>query len=345
MHPTIISVDLAKNVFEVAVANQQHRILSRKRLSRAKFSSFLSQHEPATVLLESCGTAHFWARQAIDAGHRPLIIPAQYVKPYRRRHKSDRIDTEALLEAHRCRGIRPVPVRSIDQQQLQQLHRIREQWKKTRNARINALRGFLRELGHPIAEGASNAKRQLRMLLEQGELPPVLASTFSVLLQEVLELEQHIRLIERELHRLTKDCDDVRYLRQIHGIGLLTSTAIVACAGSPHHFQSARHFSSWLGITPREFSSGERRRLGRISKQGDKYLRMLIVHGARSVLARAKQLRKTQQPLSPLHQWALQLELRVGHNKATVALANKLARICWAVWKNHTDFNPQHLNA
>jgi transposase len=115
MQSNIISVDLAKNVFEVAVANHLHRIVSRHRLSRAKFSEFLTQHPPATVLVESCGTAHFWARQAIAAGHKPFIIPAQYVKPYRRRNKSDRIDTEALLEAHRCAGIRPVPVRSVDQ--------------------------------------------------------------------------------------------------------------------------------------------------------------------------------------------------------------------------------------
>ena len=345
MQSNIISVDLAKNVFEVAVANHQHRIVSRHRFSRAKFAKFLAQHDPATVLFESCGTAHFWARQAIDAGHRPAIIPAQYVKPYRRRNKSDRIDTEALLEAHRCAGIRPVPVRSVDQQQLQQLHRIREQWKKTRTARINALRGFLRELGYPIAEGTAKAKRQVRSILDEGGLPEALRAAFSTLLQDVLELEQRMKRIEQQLHQLTKDRNDVQVLRQVHGIGLLTSTAMLASAGSPHHFPSGRHFASWLGITPREFSSGDRRFLGRISKQGDKYLRTLIVHGARSVLARAKQLHKTQQPLSRLHRWALQLEQRVGHNKATVALANKLARICWAVWKHNTDFNPEHLGA
>ena len=127
MQSNIISVDLAKSVFEVAVANRHHRIVSRHRLARSKFATFLAQIPPATVLVESCGSAHFWARQAIAAGHNPFIVPAQYVKPYRRRNKSDRIDTEALLEAHRCQGIRPVPVRSVEQQQLQQLHRIREQ--------------------------------------------------------------------------------------------------------------------------------------------------------------------------------------------------------------------------
>ena len=185
----------------------------------------------------------------------------------------------------------------------------------------------------------------MRIILDDGVLPEPLRAAFSTLLDDVLQLEQRIKRVEQQLHQLTKDRDDVRVLRQVHGIGLLTSTAMVASAGSPHHFPSGRHFSSWLGITPREFSSGERRYLGRISKQGDKYLRTLIVHGARSVLTRAKQLHKTHQPLSRLHRWALQLEQRVGYNKATVALANKLARICWAVWKHNTDFNPEHITA
>ena len=240
----IISVDLAKNVFQIAVADRHHRIIARHRLSRAKFAKFLAQHEPATVLFESCGTAHYWARQASAAGHDPKIIPAQYVKPYRRRNKSDRIDTEALLEAHRCEGIKPVPVRSVEQQQLQQLHRIREQFKSTRNQRINGLRGFLRELGYPIPEGAPNAKREARTILGDGELPGPLASAFCVMLDEIIELESKMKHIEREIHQLTKHRDDVRYIRQVCGIGLLTSTATVACAGSPHHFKSGRHFSS-----------------------------------------------------------------------------------------------------
>ena len=340
MQSKIISVDLAKNVFQIAVADHHHHIIDRRRLSRTKFSQFLAQYEPATVLFESCGTAHYWARQARAAGHDPKIIPAQYVKPYRRRNKSDRIYTEALLEAHRCEGIKPVPVRSVEQQQLQQLHRIREQFKSTRNRLINGLRGFLRELGYSIPQGATNAKRGAHKIIADGDLPAPLASAFSVMLDDIKQLEGQIKFIEREIHQLTKHRDDVRHLRQVCGIGLLTSTATVASASSPHHFKSGRHFSSWLGITPREDSSGERRYLGRISKQGDKYLRTLFIHGARSVLARAKTLNKTHQPLNRLQRWAVKLEHRVGHNKATVALANKLARCCWAVWKYQTDFNP-----
>ena len=340
MKSRTISVDLAKDVFEIAIANRQCRILERQRLSRAKFSRLLGTQPPALVLMEACGTAHYWARQAIAAGHAVRIIPAQYVKPYRRRNKTDRTDTEALLEAHRCEGIKPVPVRSVEQQQIQQLHRVREQWKKSRTARINTLRGCLRELGYVIPEGATTAQRRARELLDAAELPAALTATFTTMLDEIKILERHIKTTEQHLHALTRDNDDVQQLRQLQGIGLLTSTALVAAAGSPHHFPSGRHFASWIGLTPREFSSGNNRHLGKISKQGDVYLRTLIIHGARSVLARCKQLHKARQPMNALQRWAWQLQARVGHNKAAVGLANKLARIAWAVWKHQRDFDP-----
>ena len=336
----IISVDLAKDVFEVAVATRYSRIIERKRLNRKRFHRFLVEAPPATVLFESCATAHFWSRTAESVGHQARIIPAQYVRPYRRRNKTDRVDTEALLEANRCGGIKPVPVRSVDQQQIQQLHRLREQWKKTRTARINAMRGCLAELGIRIPEGATSGIRHIHAALESPELPIPLVTLLREVLAEISRLEQRIKLAETQLKQLTRDNAEVQRLQQINGIGLLTSTALVAAVGSPHHFKSGRRLASWLGLTPREFSSGSSRYLGRISKQGDKYLRMLVVHGARSVLARAKQLRRTSQPLNRIQRWALQLQDRVGHNKAAVALANKLIRIAWAVWKHERDFNP-----
>lgn len=339
MKSKIISVDLAKDVFEVAVANGQYRILERRRLSRKEFSTFLATQAPALVLVESCGTAHYWARQAEAAGHRADIVPAHYVKPYRRRGKTDRIDTEALLEAHRCEGIKPVPVRSVEQQQIQQLHRVREQWKRTRTQRINGLRGFLRELGFAIPEGAKIAQRRAREILDDEAIPAPLKVVFTRLLEEIATLENDITSVERQLKALTKANANVQRLQTVSGIGLLTSTAMVASAGSPEHFPDGRHFASWLGLTPREYSSGNKRRLGGISKQGDCYLRMLLTHGARAVLARAKQLQRAGKHLSRLQQWACQLEQRIGHNKATCAIANKLARICWAVWKYESDFD------
>lgn len=335
----IIAVDLAKDVFEIGIANRAHRIVFRKRLNRAGLRKLLATEPAALVLFEACGTAHYWARVAKGHGHQPRIIPAQYVRPYRRRNKTDRADVEALLEAHRCEGIQPVPVRSVEQQQIQQLHRLREQWKKTRTGRINLLRGCLRELGVFIPVGAAKARQRFAELLDDETLPAPLRHTYAGVVEEIGALEKNIRTCERQLAALTRDNEAVATLAQIQGIGLLTSTALVAAAGSPHHFKSGRHFSAWLGITPREFSSGKRRYLGRISKQGDKYLRTLLIHGARSVLIQARSRSQAARPLNRLQRWAVQLQQRVGHNKAAVGLANKLARICWAVWQHQRDYD------
>ena len=338
----IIAIDLAKDVFEVAVANTEYQILERLRLSRAQFSTFLSMAPPACVVMESCGTAHFWGRFGTAAGHHVQLIPAHYVKPYRRRGKTDRADTEALLQAHRCEGIKPVPVRSVEQQTIQQLHRVREQWKQTRTQRINGLRGFLRELGFVIPVGPKLAQKHGAALLDDDAIPAPLKVVFRRLLDEIAALEADITSVERQLKALTKHNPDVQRLQTVTGIGLLTSTAMVAAVGSPHRFPDGRRLASWLGLTPREHSSGNQRHLGKITKQGDIYLRMLLTHGARSVLNRAKQLQRAGQRLSRLHQWACALEKRVGHNKATCAIANKLARIAWAVWKHGRDFDPNY---
>lgn len=345
MQSRIIAVDLAKSVFEVAVANPQCRVLERHRLSRKAFSAFIAAQPPALVLLEACGSAHFWGRTAQALGHDVRLLPAQYTKPYRRRGKTDRADTEALLEAHRCDDIKPVPVHAVEQQTVQQLHRAREQWKRTRTQRLNGLRGFLRELGFDIPIGAKTAQRHARLFIDDPAVPVPLKSLFTRMLDEIASLETHIADVERQLKALTKHNTDVQRLQTIAGVGLLTSTALVAAVGNPQRFPSGKHLSSWLGLTSSEHSSGNRRRLGKITKQGDTYLRTLLVHGARSLLSRIKTLQRAGKALPRLHQWAAALELRVGHNKAACALANKLARICWAVWTSQNDFNPNHVPA
>lgn len=335
----IIAIDLAKNVFEVGLANPAFRIIDRKRLNRSGLHKLLNKQQPAVVVMEACGSAHHWARVAEAGGHGTRIIPAQYVRPYRRRNKTDRNDVEALIEAHRCEGIHGVPVRSVEQQQIQQLHRLREQWKKTRTARINFLRGGLRELGVFVAAGAGRGLRQIVEVLDGDTLPPPLRASYAHVVAEIRRLDTDIDDVERQLLALTAHSEPVQRLQQIQGIGLLTSTALVAAAGSPDHFRSARRFAAWLGLTPREYSSGNRRYLGRISKQGDVYLRTLLIHGARSVLIHARRRHKAGQPLNRLQRWAVQLHARVGHNKAAVGVANKLARIAWATWKHQRDYD------
>jgi transposase len=335
-----VGVDLAKNRFELAVADEQLRIGRRERLTRSRFSQFFGNHPPSLIVMEACGSAHYWARTLQAQGHEVRLLPAQYVRAYVRRNKTDAADAAALIEASRCAEIRPVPIKSIDQQVLQQLHRMREQWKHTRMSRINQLRGCLREFGIAIPIGARRGILALREALECADnaLPDALRPFVLELLQEIAELEQRLQGAERMLGELTHEDRVVRELLKIPGIGPLSATALRAALSDVQRFPTGRHFASWLGITAREHSSGERRRLGAISKRGDVHLRTLLIHGARSVLLAARQATKAGRSLDRLRTWALETEGRCGHNKATVALANKIARIVWATWKHQRPF-------
>jgi transposase len=340
MDATTVAVDLVKTVFELAIANDHWRIISRQRLNRAQFARFLAQTPPTHVVMEACGTAHYWGRVAQRHGHRVTLLPPAYVRPYVRRNKTDRADVEALLEAVRSGGIPSVPVKRVEQQAMVAVHRVREQWMTTRTARINVLRGILREQGVLLPAGARAAVQAVPRILDETArtLPRHLRQVLESVHDEVRTMEARITALEREL-RVLADADPVvTRLRTIPGIGLLTATALVGTVGHIHAFRRARQFASWLGLTPREHSSGHRRRLGGISKRGDVYLRCLLTHGARAVLIAAQRRRREGQPSTRLHQWAVTVRDRRGHNKATIAVTNKLARIVWAVWHKDVPF-------
>jgi transposase len=211
---------------------------------------------------------------------------------------------------------------------------MRSRWKGTRTSALNTVRGLLREFGLPIPVGAKQVVPQVTAWLGDGVIHPVIGPPLREMLDEIRQLEVQIKGIEVQLEAISLQMPDVARLRTIPGIGLLTSTALVAFVGSPHRFRSGRRFASFLGLVPKEFSSGSTRRRGHIHKRGDTYLRMLLVHGARATLCHAK---RTKNP-GRLHSWALETEKRRGHNIAAVALANKLARIAWATWKSDKDF-------
>jgi len=326
MQGTTIAVDLAKSIFEVAVSDRPGRVSHRERLRRARFARFLAQQPSATLVMEACGTAHYWAREARARGHEVRLLPPRDVSRYRRGNKTDRNDTKAILEADRNEELRPVVDKSIDQQALVGLHRLRSAWVATRTGRINTLRGLLRELGHMIPAGARNVVPHLRELLSGDALPLALRASLARAADEIGDLGDRIQEVEAQLEGIARESAVIGRLRTVPGIGLLTATAIVGSV-SLDAYPTGRHFSSALGLTPREFSSGHQRRLGRITKRGDPYLRTLLVHGARSVLHHAKR----QQEPDRLRSWALERERARGHNKAAVAVANKLARIVWAV--------------
>jgi len=329
MQPTTIAVDVAKSVFEVAISHRPGKVSARHRLTRPRFARFLAEQPPATVVMEACGMAHYWGREAQAYGHAVRLLPPRDVRPYVRGNKTDRSDASGILEANRNEAIRPVPVKSVEQHAITGLHRMRATWVSTRTARLNTLRGLLRELGVAIPTGARQVVPRVWELVSDAEsmLPEALRPVLAEAAREVTELERRIEEVESQLQAIALESPLVRRLRSVPGVGLLTATALVASVGDLKRFPTARHFASSLGLTPREHSSGSVRRLGRITKRGDPYLRMLLIHGARSVLHHAKRSAKPDR----LRAWALERERTRGHNKAAVAVANKLARILWAV--------------
>ena len=336
MKDTTIAVDIAKDVFEIAVSHEPGVVDEKRRVTRKKFLSFFVNRPIATVVMEACGSSHHWARELEKLGHRVVLLPPHVVRPYVQRNKTDQTDAKGILEAYRNKDIKPVPVKNIEQQSITSLHRVRSTWVASRTARLNLLRGLLRELGVFIPVGASKVVPVVLELIEDADspLPDALRHSFHEVCLEIRDYEKRIKGVEGQLEALSKQIPTVGLLRTIPGIGLLTATALVALVGDIQRFRSARHFASFLGLTPRLRGSGFTLHLGRISKQGDRYLRALLSHGARSVLVRAGRMEKPDR----LRAWALRVYSRRGYNKATIAIANKLARTVWAVWKHNTEF-------
>ena len=341
MNATTVAIDLAKSVFQLAVADSSWRVVEQHRLTRSQFERWFQNREVALVVMEACGSAHHWARWFDSLGIEVRLLPAKYVRAYVKRNKTDAGDACALLEAARSSDMVPVKVKSVEQQALQGLHRTRSLWMGTRTSRINALRGFCREFGVVIAAGSRVGIEQISRVLADPAtaVPGLIRGAMKLLVEEIRLLEARIAQLERELTELARHSPACTTLLSVPGIGLLTATAMVAAtSGSVQHFRDARHFASWFGLTPKEYSSGSSRYLGGISKRGDRYLRMLLTHGARSVLRAAKVAHTAGKQLDGLRHWALTVQGRSNHNKAACALANKLARICYATLRDGEPF-------
>ena len=341
MHATTVAVDLAKSVFQLAVADASWRVVETHRLTRTQFERWFANRDVGLVVMESCGSAHHWPRWLNAPGIEARLLPAQHVRAYVRRNKTDAADAAALLEAARASDIRPVRVKSVEQQALQGLHRIRSLWMGTRTSRINALRGFCREFGITIPVGARTGLEAIgRVLADPATaIPQLIRGTAQLLMEEIRLLQARIAQLERELTDMARMSPACKTLLSVPGVGLLTATAMVAAtSGDVSHFKDARHFASWFGLTPREYSLGSTRYLGRISKRGDRYLRMLLTHGARSVLRAAKVAQGAGREVFGVRRWALDVQTRSNHNKAACALANKMARICYATLRDKEPF-------
>jgi transposase len=324
---TVVGVDLAKNVFEVTGRNGEGRTVMQRSLRREKFREFISQLPSTVIGMEACGGAHHWGRLFREMGHEIRLVSPQFVKPYVKSNKNDRADSEAICEAITRPHMRFVAVKSLEQQDVLSVHRVRERLIKNRTALCNEIRGLLAEYGLVVAQGVSGLRRTLPRLLEEAEngLTDRIRKLIADLWEELQELEERIARYDTQIEIEVRGSEVCQRLLKIPGVGPMTASAIVASIGNPNVFKNGREFSASLGLVPRQHSSGGKERLLGISKRGDTYLRKLLVHGARAVL---RHLGSKEDSRSV---WLRKLETRRGHNRACVALANKNARILWVL--------------
>ena len=338
-----IGIDLGKRVFHVTAADGAGRVLERKRLGRAGLRRCLALLPPGTVVaMEACGSAHHWARHARSLGHEVRMMGARKVAPYMRRSKNDANDADGIAEASSRPEMRFVGVKSVGRQALQQLHRARRMAVRNRTAQANQVHGFLLEWGIESRRGIGSLLGRLDRVLEdaegaEGELTADGRALLSELGDELRRLDGRVKRFDDRIEEAGRADPACRRLEGIPGIGPLTATALTAAVGDASAFRNGRELAAWLGLVPRQRSTGGRTRLLGISKRGDRCLRCLLIHGARAAL-RAAARRDDRRS-----RWAVGVEARRGRNVATVALANKNARAAWAVLAAGSDFDPGHL--
>ena len=324
---TTLGIDLAKSVFQLHGVDSAGKVVLRREVRRAQLMKTIAQLEPCLIGIEACGGTHYWARRFSEHGHQVKIMSPQFVKPYRKSDKNDRNDAEAICEAVSRPSMRFVAVKSVEQQDMLTLHRVREGLMKERVALINRIRGSLSEYGIVIAKNVSNLRRELPGILEdaENELTVLARQVFSELYDDLRVREERIAQVERSIRMLGSQHEVVRRLETVPGIGYLSATALFGTVGDAKQYKNGRQLAAWMGLVPRQFSSGGRQRLFGITKRGDKYLRKLLVHGARSITTRAEH--KAQ----PQDHWLNELRVRRGKFRSYVAQANKTARIAWAI--------------
>jgi len=332
---TLISIDLAKDVFQVAGFDKNLKVLSNKQVNRKTLQSLIANCPCCEIVMEACYSSHYWARCFEEIGHHVRLLPAQHVKPFVRGNKSDRNDVIAIAEASRRPGIMDVPVKSLAQQDIQSLHRMRDLKVRRRTSVMNQARGLLGEYGIVCPKGHAGFKRLLALVCdpEHQQISLLLKPQFESIRSEYQQLTECIGSIERALRQIAKGQPLCQLLLSIPGIGIINATAIYSAIGNGSQFNSAREFAVWLGLTPRQSSSGQRFHSGGITKRGNRYLRKQLVHGARALLNRRKDRS------DKLSCWADQLQARRGKNKATIALAARLARLCWILLQKNEPYH------
>lgn len=334
MHITSVGIDLGKTTFHLVALDEHGKVVERKKYTRKQLLAYTANLQSSLIGIEACGGAHFLGKALRPQGHEVRLIPAQFVKPFRKSNKNDFLDAEAIAEAVARQNMRFVPIKTDEQLDLQAMHRMRDRLVHRRTALINQVRGFLLERGITFAKGPAHLRKHMPAILEDAEqnLTPRMRELLAQIWQEWKQLELDIESITDEIERISNEDEACKRLRQVPGIGPLVSTAMVAAVGNGAAFRKGREFAAWLGLVPRQHSTGGKTTLYGISKRGNIYLRRMFIHGARAVLLRVKY------DTAGLGHWVHQLEARAPRNKVIVAIANKLARIAWSVLYRGEDY-------
>ena len=323
----VLGIDLAKNSFQLHGVDKDGHDVLKKKLSRRKLTAFMANLQSCLIGLEACGGAHHWVRTFTQMGHTVRMIAPQFVKPYVKSNKNDAVDAEAICEAVQRPSMRFVPVKGIEQQDIQSVHRIRSQQVARRTAQANQIRGLLLEYGIVIPKGIAFIRKAIPGILEDAEntLTAFFRELLRELYDEMVHLDERISTLEQKLKRIGVQSEDCQRLLTIPGVGFLTATALIAAIGDITVFKNGRELAAWLGLVPRQHSTGGKPMLMGISKRGDCYLRTLLIHGGRSVV------RVAHQHQDKRNQWVSEIKQRRGENISNVAVANKNARIAWAL--------------
>jgi len=333
-----VGVDLAKNVYQLHGVDRFGKTILKRRLKRHQWLKvLLDETEPGCVIgMEACASAHHWGRELQSRGYTVRLIPPQFVKPYVKSNKNDARDAEAICEAMSRPNMRFVTVKTVEQQDIQATHRVREELKVRRTAKANQIRGLVAEYGLVAPKHLSSLRAAIPCWLEDAEngLTHYFRSLLQGLWDDLLILDDRLCEMDKTIKRLAKGNEDCVRLQQLRGIGPMTSTAMIATVGDARQYHKSRQMAAGIGITPRQHSSGDKHRLLGISKRGDVYLRTLMIHGARSVVTGAKHKD------DPLSRWVTEIAQRRHPNVAAVALANKNARMAWAMLRHKTDYDP-----
>lgn len=332
-----VGIDLAKQVFQLHGVDAHEKAVLRKQLRRAQMLDYFKKLPPCLIGMEACSSAHYWGRELQKLGHTVKLMAPQFVKPYVKSNKNDANDAEAICEAVARPTMRFVAIKTIAQQDIQAVHRIRSELVQQRTAKVNQIRGLLAEYGIVVGRRVDVLRNALPLLLEDAEngLTIDFRTLLEGLQQDLIKLDERVDEMDKKIKLLANSNEEAKRLQQIPGIGPITATALVCAIGDGKQFKRGRDMAAWLGLTPRQQSSGGKDRLLGISKRGDAYLRTLLIHGARSVLKVAGQKD------DPRSRWLQNLCDRRNKNIAAVALANKNARIVWALLTQKTDFLPE----